>query len=126
MVILFSSCATKADFATSSVVPAARGSVKIKKDNNNNYTVKVEISNLAEVERLTPAKQTYVVWLVSEQDETKNLGQLKSSSGVFSKKLNASFEGVTSLKPTKIFITAEDDANASYPDSQVVLSTNRF
>jgi len=126
MAYSFSSCATKAKFATSSVAPAARGDVKIKKDKNKNYVIKIEITNLAEVSRLQPAKQTYIVWLVSDKDETKNLGKISSSSGTFSSKLKASFETVTSYKPTKIFITAEDDAAITYPSTQVVLATNRF
>lgn len=122
----FSSCATKAKFAISTVAPAARGDVKVTKDKNNNYEIKVEIYNLAEVERMQPPKNTYVVWLISEQDETKNLGQLKSSTSTFSNNLKASFDAVTSYKPTKIFITAEDDATTFYPGGQVILTTDRF
>lgn len=126
LVLSFSSCATRVKFATSSVSPAARGDVKIKKDNNNNYTIKIQIRNLAEVSRLQPGRQSYVVWLVSDKDETKNVGKIKSSSGMFSKLLTASFETVTSYKPTKIFITAEDDGTITYPSTEVVLSTERF
>jgi len=126
LIFAFSSCATKAKFATSSVVPAAQGDVKIKKDKNNNYIIKIEITNLAEVSRLEPARKTYVVWLVSDQDETRNVGMISSSSGTFSNKLKASFETVTSYKPAKIFITAEDDATITYPSTQVVLATERF
>jgi hypothetical protein len=126
MLISFSSCATKAKFLTSTVVPAARGDVKVTKDGNKNYEIKIEISNLAEVERLQPSKSTYVVWLVTDKDETINLGKLKSSSGTFSKKLKASFDAVTSNKPSKIFITAENDATIIYPGGEVILTTNRF
>lgn len=126
VVFSFSSCATKAKFATSSVVPAAQGDVKIKKDKNNNYIIKIEITNLAEVSRLEPARKTYVVWLVSDQNETRNVGMISSSSGTFSNKLKASFETVTSYKPTKIFITAEDDETITYPSTQVVLATEKF
>lgn len=128
MVILlsFNSCATKAKFETSTVVPAARGDIKITKNNNNNFVIKIEIANLAEVERLQPPKRTYVVWLVTENDETKNLGQVISSSGTFSDNLKASFETVTSNKPAKIFITAEDNATAMYPGGQVILTSKRF
>lgn len=122
----FSSCATKAKFGVSQVAPAARGDVKVTKDRNKNYKINVEIYNLAEVERLQPAKKMYVVWLVSDENETKNLGQLKSSTGTFSNKLTASFDAVTSTKPTKIFITAEDDATTVYPSGQEVLSTDKF
>lgn len=127
MILLsFNSCATKAKFVTSTVVPAARGDVKVKKNNNNNYAIEIEISNLAEVERLQPQKQVYVVWLITEQDETKNLGQIVSASSTFSDNLKASFKAVSVNKPTKIFITAENNGIAVYPGGQVILTTNRF
>ena len=125
-IFLFSSCARKINFLTSQVVPAARGYVKVKKDNNKNYLIQIELSNLAEVERLQPANQTYVVWMVSEEEKTKNLGRLNSSSSFLSSKLKASLETISTLKPTKIFITTEDDANVQYPSGHVILSTDRF
>ena len=39
--VLAQSCAKKITFATSSVVPAAEGSVKVKKDKNNNYNIEL-------------------------------------------------------------------------------------
>ncbi len=121
-----SSCTKTTDFMTSSVVPAARGNVKVNQDKNNNYEIHVAISGLAEVERLQPAKEAYVVWMVTDKDITKNLGQINSSSGMLSKNLKASFETSTPFKPTKIFITAENDPAISYPGTMVVLSTDRF
>jgi hypothetical protein len=43
-----------------------------------------------------------------------------------SKQLKGSFKTVSSDKPVKIFITAEDDAAVQYPGTQVVLSTDKF
>jgi hypothetical protein len=122
----FFSCAHKTSFQTSAVVPAARGDVKVKKDDNNNYHIKVKISGLAEAKRLEPAKQVYVIWLESEEHIIKNLGQINSSSGLLSKTLKASFETVSSVKPIKVFITAEDNASAQYPGTHIILSTNNF
>ena len=119
-------CARKVTFLTSPVVPAARGWVKIKKDNNNNYNIKINLSDLAESKRLQPSKETYVVWMVTNEQSIKNIGQINSSTSLFSKKLKASFETVSAFKPTKIFITAENDASIQYPGTQVVLSTDRF
>lgn len=51
----------------------------------------------------------------TEDASVKNIGQIKSDSKFLSSKLKASFETVTPFKPTKIFITAEDNANVQYP-----------
>lgn len=126
LMFFFSSCARKTTFLTSSVVPAARGSVKVKKDDNNNYVIKMKMTGLAEAKRLEPAKQVYVVWMESDDHAVKNLGQINSSSSLLSKTLKASFETVTPFKPVKIFITAEDQADVTYPDRQIVLSTSNF
>jgi hypothetical protein len=128
MILIFSffSCATRVSFLNSAVVPAARGSVKIKTDKNNNYNIKISISGLAESSRLQPPKLTYIVWMITDRDLTKNTGQLISSKGFLSKELKGSFETVSSDKPVKIFITAEDDASVQNPGEQVVLSTDKF
>lgn len=125
-VFFFTSCTHKISFLTSAAAPAARGYVEIKKDKNKNNVIQVHLSNLAEVGRLTPPKQTYVVWMLTNDDVMKNIGQIKSSTNKLTKNLEASFETVSSFSPTKIIITAEDDENVQYPSSQVVLTTDRF
>lgn len=120
------SCSKKINFLTSSVVPAARGYVKVSNDKNKNYVIQIHLLDLAEVQRLQPSKQTYIIWLNTEQDVSKNIGQLRSSTGNMSRQLKATFETVSSFKPTKIFITAEDDPSVQYPGTQVVLSTDTF
>ena len=120
------SCARKISFQNSALVPAARGNVKIKKDNNNNYRIQISLDDLAEPKRLEPSKNTYVVWMETVNDVTKNIGNINSSTGFLSNKLKASFETVSSTKPTKIFLTAEDDASIQNPGVQVVLSTSDF
>jgi len=125
MVFSFSSCATKTHFLTSSVAPAAEGVIKVKQDKNNNYNIDITVSNLAEPNRLTPPKSTYVVWMEGENNETKNIGQIKSSSALLSKELKGSFETVSTVKPKKIFITADNDASVQYPNySDIVLTTD--
>jgi hypothetical protein len=111
-------------FSSSSVVPAAEGSVKYKKDKNNNYHVALKVMHLANSNKLTPARSTYVVWMETESNGTKNLGQLKSSGSLLSSTLKGSLSSVTAFQPKSFFITAEDDANVSYPGSEVVLRTN--
>lgn len=126
MIFIFTSCEKKVKFLNSSVVPAAKGAVKVKQDNNKNYVVKVKIIDLAEVERLQPEKQTYVVWMETDSGNTENLGQLKSSGSFFSKQKTASLETVSSYKPVRIFVTAEQDINVQSPDRIVYLTTDTF
>jgi hypothetical protein len=118
--------AKKVKFQNSTVVPAARGFVKITRDKNLNYSLDISISNLAEVFRLEPSKLNYIVWMVTEDATILNMGKINSTTGFFSKRLIAKFETVTSLKPIQIFITAEDDPSRQYPGQQLVLSTNKF
>jgi hypothetical protein len=129
MVVIFlslNSCAKKISFQTSPVVPAARGTVKVKKDDNKNYSIKINLLNLAEAKRLPTSEKTYVVWMESNQQAVKNLGQLNSGRSMLSKKLKASFETVSAVKPTKIFITAEDNSSVQYPGNELILTTNGF
>ncbi|MGA9651724.1 hypothetical protein [Pedobacter sp.] len=114
----------KYNFAISQVVPAAEGSVQVEQDDNNNYEIDLEITRLAEPTRLTPAKKLYVVWVQTEKNGDRNIGQLKTSSSIFSSTLKSSLSTVTSFKPTGFLISAEDDANVQLPGKQVVLSTS--
>ena len=124
LLILVQGCSRKLQFIQSNVVPAAKGSVKIKKDKNNNYSIDLKVENLAEPERLKPSKKSYVVWMETGQNKGfKNLGQLKSSTGLFSSTLKASLSTVTSFKPKRIFITAENNTAITYPYGQTVLTT---
>ena len=125
-VIFLSSCARKAVFQVSPVVPAARGYTKVKKDHNKNYNIYVSLEDLAEPNRLTPAKQSYVVWIVANDNSTKNVGQVKTSTGLMSHTLKGSLETVSASKPVKVFITAEDDATVQFPSAMLVMTTNEF
>ena len=126
LVLSLASCSRKISFQTSSVVPAAEGSVKVKKDNNNNYSIDLNVIRLADPKRLEPSKNTYVVWIETAQNGSKNIGSLNTSSSMFSKTLKSSLKTVSPFKPESLFITAEDNADIQYPGSQVVLRTDRY
>ena len=126
VLVLLASCARKIQFTASNVVPAAQGTVKMKKDANNNYSIQINVKNLATPERLQPPKSVYVVWAETAGRSAQNLGQLKTSSGMFSDALKASLNAVSSFKPSRIFITAEDRSNIEYPGSYTVLNTTSF
>lgn len=126
LILPMQSCSKKVKFENSPVVPAARGDVKISKNSNKNYVIKIKFDNLAEVDRLDPPKKTYVIWMVTDQKSTKNIGQIESSSSMMSSKLKADFETATPFKPVKIFVTAEDDGNVEYPGMYTILTTSNF
>ncbi len=126
MMLFMASCVSTESFLNSSVVPAATGKVKVKKDGNQNYVIKVQIEDLADVERLQTSKDTYVLWMETDRGTNENLGQLKSSSGFFSKQKVATLETVSSFKPVRFFVTAENGIDVRYPNSQEILRTNRF
>jgi len=122
-VVSSGACSKKLSFAGSSVVPAAHGYVKINRDDNKNFAIEVNVTNLAEPKNLQPPRDAYVVWMESKNNGVRNIGQLNTSSGFFSSTLKASLKTVSPDKPTSFIITAEDNAEIKYPGSQVVLRT---
>ena len=84
------------------------------------------MKNLAEPDRLQPAKNVYVVWIETSDNGIKNIGQIKTSTAFLSSKLRAAFETVSSFNPVKLFITAENNPAIQYPEGQTILSTSNF
>ncbi len=123
---LMTSCSSKSAFQTSSVIPAARGYVNVKQDRDQNYIIQVKLDYLSEADRLDPPKKTYVIWMESSKNATKNIGQINSSTGFMSNNLKADFQTSSSYKPDRIYITAEDDGTVSYPGPVIVLTTGRL
>jgi hypothetical protein len=113
-------------FRTSTVVPAAEGTVKVSNNKDKGHNIDISILHLASPQRLQPAARTYIVWMDTEQNGTKNLGEIHSEDGFLSKTLKASLKTTTPFKPTRIFITAEDVAAISNPQGQQVLTTRTF
>jgi len=126
MMLIITSCATNESFLNSSVVPGASGNVKVKRDKNQNYVIDLKVADLAAVDRLQSAKQMYVVWMETERGNFENLGQMQTSKGFMKKQRTASLETVSSFKPIRFFITAENEKNARYPDQVTILTTDTF
>ncbi len=119
--ILVSACSKKITFPVSEVVPAAEAVLKVDKDSNKNYEIELEVNNLAQPDRLTPARKHYVVWMVSKKHGTINIGSLD-----INRKSNGKLSTSTPYEPIRIFITAEDNPKPVIPSTQVVLNSGDF
>lgn len=104
------SCGSTMQLPVSNEVPAAEISVKKKQDNNDNYKITLTAENLASANRLSPSRETYVVWIETAENGIKNVGQLNPENG---KKV--SLETVSAFEPKSIFVTAESSGTVSFP-----------
>ncbi|MBE0422469.1 MAG: hypothetical protein IBX66_00865 [Lutibacter sp.] len=110
VLVFLTSCATTTKFPVSSVAPAAEITAKKKQDKNNNYVIEVTAKNLASADRVDPSKKNYNVWIVTENNGTKNAGMLVNKNAK-----TASLKTSTPFDVKEIFITAEDQGDYSYP-----------
>ncbi len=104
------SCASTHSFPVSEVIPAAEISVKKAKDKNNNYTIELTAKYLASPERLSPPRKNYSVWIILENGDVKNVGQLSGPNGK-----TVTLKTVTPFNVREIFITAEDRGDNIQP-----------
>ena len=110
IVALWISCTSAVKFPISSTVPSAEIKVKKKQDENNNYMIELTAENLADPSRLDPPGSVYSVWVVSEDGETNNIGQLINKNSE-----KAVLETLTPYNAKEIFITAESSGELNYP-----------
>lgn len=111
LMFLIASCSTKTTkFPISTVTPAAVISASVKQDKSNNYKISVTAKHMASAERLSPPKNTYVVWIETRDNGVMNIGQLKGKNDK-----TITLETLTPFDPIEIIITAEDDGTVSYP-----------
>ncbi len=118
MLFLVTSCATKAKFPISSVVPAADISAKKKTDSNNNITLEITSRNLASPDRLNPSGNNYSVWIVTKDYGIKNVGQL-----IVDNAKKNTFKTVTPFDFDEVFITVEDQGDLKYPTGREISRT---
>jgi hypothetical protein len=107
---LLAGCATTAKFPISTVAPAAEISAKKTMDKNKNYVIELVALNLTSTDRLNPPKNHYNVWIVTGQNDYKNLGQVLNANA---KKVV--FKTLTPFNPKEIILTAEDEGNRIMP-----------
>lgn len=123
---LLGACAKKVAFNPSTTVPAATGSVKVKKDKNDNYGIELNVRNLPKPEDLQPPKRSYTVWMETRDNRALNIGSLDVSSSLFSKTRKGGMETTSSFKPVRVFVTPEDEQAPTIPSAEPILSTTLF
>jgi hypothetical protein len=96
--------------------PAAEGKVITSTDRNGNTEVDVHVKHMATPQSLTPAKQSYMVWVQPHGKDAELLGALRVNSD-----LEGSLKASTTNKDFDVLITAEDDAKPVTPSSTVIL-----
>ena len=125
IVIALTSCGKKISFLPSTVIPTAKGYVKIKGDKNNNYAVKLQVRDIVKSKELQPSKKNYVVWVETMENRAHHLGKLESTKSLFSGTRKGRLETVTPAKPVRVYITAEENGTPQFP-SEVILTTKLF
>jgi hypothetical protein len=110
LIVMFSSCYSTARFPISDKTPAADMTAKKRIDKQKNYTLEINVKNLASSDRLNPPGSNYSVWIMTVDNEIKNVGQLNVKNA---KKTN--FKTVTPYDFNEIFITVENKGDSDYP-----------
>ncbi|WP_209331723.1 hypothetical protein [Lunatimonas salinarum] len=123
---LVGSCGPKVYFPVSSVVPAAEPKAAVKKTKEGAYEVKLDVTNLALPERLSPPKRSYVVWVNTERQGVVNIGELRNRRGMLANTGKANFVGSLSEKPTQIIVTAENDPSVQFTGAHTVFRSDIF
>jgi hypothetical protein len=109
------SCGSNIKFPVSNIVPATEISAKANQDKNDNTEIEVTAEYLADPNRLSPPKDFYVVWIVTDNNQKINVGRLVQDGN---KKVSLTTK--TPYKVKEIFITAEKEGNESFPGKTVI------
>ena len=119
VVLFLSSCASTTKFPVSAVTPAAVITATKKTDKNNNFKIDVKALHLSSPDRINPPKKVYVVWVVTDDNGVKNIGQLTNKNAK-----TAKLYATTAFNVAEIFITAEEQGNVSSPEGTEISRTN--
>jgi len=111
------SCSSTSQFPVSDVLPAARIEAKLSEDDNNNTEIEITAHHLANPKRLSPSKNLYVVWVVTENGMVKNVGKMIQDGH---KKVKLDI--ITPFEVKEILITAEDNGNVTKPGDMLITS----
>jgi hypothetical protein len=115
-ILVLAAWAREDKLTNTGTAPAAEGKVITSNDRNGNTEVEVQVKHMATPQSLTPAKQSYMVWVQPRGKEAELLGALRVNSD-----LGGSLKSSTTYKDFDVLVTAENDAKPAIPSSTVVL-----
>lgn len=109
-IFFITSCGTTTKFPVSPLAPAADITAITKLDENNNKVITIKAKNLASPDRIDPNANAYVIWIETQYNEVRNLGQLQNKNAD-----KAELSTVTPYDIDQIFITVETQGNVLQP-----------
>jgi hypothetical protein len=99
--------------------PAARATVVIKATKNSNEKLDVKAKSLARPSALNPPAAAYVVWIQPAGQRPQNMGELTVGNN-----RHAQLKTQTPFKRFKIFVTAQNNPQATTPSGTQILVAN--
>lgn len=100
-------------------VPAAHGTVQVKRDASSaNTQLDVKVWGLADPRQLTPPENIYVVWVRPRDGAVEKEGAIQVGSD-----LKGELKATTTATNGEVFITAEPNETVNSPSGAEVLHT---
>jgi outer membrane protein OmpA-like peptidoglycan-associated protein len=106
--------ATKIDFGGTALMPAAHGEAKVE-SKQGYIEIEVEFRNLPEATQLGGEYLTYVLWAITPEGRTSNLGEILRNG------TSAKLDVTTELQSFGLIVTAEPYFAVSRPSDVVVM-----
>jgi outer membrane protein OmpA-like peptidoglycan-associated protein len=106
--------ATKIDFAGTALMPAAHGEAKVESEKGY-IEIEVEFRNLPEASQFGAEYLTYVLWAITPEGRTSNLGEILRSG------TSGKLDVTTELQAFGLVVTAEPYFAVSRPSDVVVM-----
>lgn len=108
--LILASCSNTANFTVTNAAPETEIKAKTRVDEDNNKVLTINAKNLDSPESIDSSSRAYVVWIKTDENELRNLGELHSNN-----EETATFKAETRYEFSEILITAESRANVSEP-----------
>ena len=96
--------------------PAATGAVSLGHDQNGNVVMSLHVHHLADPQALTPAQNSYAVWIQAPDKQPEYVGNL-----AVDKNLKAEFKTPVPYRAFDVFVTAETNPHPDSPSGMKVL-----